>query len=181
MIEELRKGCNTLHKELEGQLYGQKIMQKTLTQTELCHLLHINYLFFTAAEAILHGYDEFAGFRFEKAHLALHDLQQLGFKPTLDVPSIPLETSGKEPVVGLLYVTLGSSLGGALIAKKLERTPHIPHERLKFFQASPAMHYLWKKYLNYLESDVDRGSQEAVVNSAQIGFRHFQDLYEYTK
>ena len=82
--------------------------------------------------------------------------------------------------LGILYVTEGSTLGGTMIADKLEQSlARIPRQALSFFSlggsGSPS---LWEKFLVIFPSDPDSHdfSQE-LLRGATRTFRHFLDVF----
>ena len=108
------------------------------------------------------------------------DLAALG-QPSRKHEPVTFSSPGTLPeTLGILYVTEGSTLGGTMIADKLEQSlARIPRQALSFFSlggsGSPS---LWEKFLVIFPSDPDSHdfSQE-LLRGATRTFRHFLDVF----
>ena len=108
------------------------------------------------------------------------DLAALG-QPSRKHEPVTFSSPGTLPeTLGILYVTEGSTLGGTVIAGRLERSlTRIPRHALSFFslgeRESPS---LWEKFLMIFPSAPASGdfSQE-LLRGATRTFRHFLDAF----
>ncbi len=100
--------------------------------------------------------------------LAQHRLLSLSGR--VEVPTMALDTPAR--VAGYLYTKQGSTLGGHVISKHLERSLGlIPHIDQWFFAAygrdnGPQ----WKRFVAYLDAHEDALPQDEVVEAARQAF-----------
>jgi heme oxygenase len=105
------------------------------------------------------------------------DLVALGFPGRIDkLPMAELSAPGSEPEwLGALYVTEGSTLGGAQIARALAKSG-FPADQSRFFAAhAEANASMWICFLARLDSlAADPRSAEAAEASARAIFAGFE-------
>ena len=86
------------------------------------------------------------------------DLEALGFGGELDgletCAAVPARASEAE-WLGALYVTEGSTLGGALIARTLESAGFSAHERRFFLAYGERRSWMWRIFVARLETHAD--------------------------
>lgn len=181
MIELLRKETASLHEALEEKLYARRIMNKTLTRDELIHLLHINYLYFQGIENLVREVPSLGSFQIQRAHLALQDLQSLGVTDVKPTPAFPWASPSADTMTGILYVTLGSALGGRVISKKLEAMPHFNRADYSFYHTEGDQMVLWKKFMAYLSESSSQLNTDETLTGAKESFHLFSTLYEHTR
>lgn len=124
MLDELRKTTASSHQALEGFLIP--VIKNTFTVAEYSRLLRMFYGYYKPLEEqldqfamneVLPDYDQR-----RKAQLILDDLHQLGQEEAhlplcTNLPSI----QNRDEALGALYVLEGSTLGGPVIKKILQR------------------------------------------------------------
>ena len=81
----------------------------------------------------------------------------------------------------MLYVSLGSSLGSSLIAKKLKLTQHLEECSYTFFSNSPSIMTTWNDFLSYLHNEQEFLDEKSVIEGAITSFKYFDQLYDSTK
>ena len=176
-IESLRKGTSDLHKTLEGMMYSDAIMNKTLSETQLNHLLLVNYLFFKRVESILSNQKTPASFHIDKASRAKKDLIRNGYHPQ-DVDYKLSADYSLESLYGILYVVIGSSLGANLISKKLLGNSRLNNSSFDFYKSAQNDRHIWTEFLKELEHKLME--QDKLVSQSVNCFRSMIDLFNLT-
>ena len=102
--------------------------------------------------------------------LLREDIYQLGSK--VEPPNPIMSPASVAELVGQLYVLEGSRLGGAMIARHVERvlgsqTP------LRFFTAHPLQEEEWAAFWRFAEQHCPPATWPAVQAGAQQAFAHF--------
>ena len=104
--------------------------------------------------------------------LLRHDLRALGVVPeNLPVCPPPL-LHGRGEAMGSLYVMEGSTLGGRVILKGLERLGVPPEARSYFAGHGEATGAMWRAFLERLEREPDAA---AVLRGAKATFQRLGD------
>ena len=170
LLDVLREKCNPIHKALENQMYTTEIMQKTLNKQQLHDLIAINYQFFKTAETILGKCEHFKELNLERAHLAHQDLLE-NECVIPEVTALSVNPNNPDECIGLLYVSLGSSLGGQMIAKKIALNEAINKESYRFFAEAKDVNTQWKHFLKIAAEY--QGDYDVAANAAALGFGYF--------
>jgi len=181
MIQALRKATQPFHHALEKKMYSSKIMSKEISQQELIHLLRINYLFFKHIQEYRAFLPSLENFYPTRHDLAQADLKNMDVFCEDEVDTSLFSEVNKDHLVGMIYVSLGSSLGSALIAKKLNLTKHLEGCSYTFFSNSPSIMTTWNNYLSYLHIEQALLCEERVIEGAIASFKYFDQLYDSTK
>lgn len=179
LLSQLKTKTRTRHEQTEELLYTQQLMAGTLTQDEYIHLLQIHYRFHQALEAAVAKHaDALAGYDYppsRKTPWLVADLQQVGTPIPSSAPALFANWTATQ-LLGALYVSEGSMLGGQVIAKALRRNPGLAHVDPHFFggygaQTGPR----WKAFCAYLTQQAE-GHQDEVIAAADRAFVYFQQL-----
>ena len=124
----LKTGTAAIHEQIEQVSVMRSMMEGTLDKTRYTVLLYTLYHFYHALESRIQQHDFWHHTSFDiarrmKSGWLLHDIHFFGIhyyaKPSI-AASLPDITS-IEALLGVLYVIEGSTLGGTVIAKQLEK------------------------------------------------------------
>jgi heme oxygenase len=180
IINRLREATGNLHKTLEVKLHSEEIMKKILNPQQLAHILATNYAFFKPAEKMLQEEGYPAQEYPLRADYAKADLKKLdAWRDNIDqLQQFQYPDKSESAIMGMLYVMLGSSLGGKLIAEKLERNEIIATGTYTFFETSESAGKYWKNFLQKLEKHENRLDEQKIVESAIRSFTIFHQLCE---
>ncbi len=171
MIESLRSATRAIHKELESLMMSSRIMDGTLTQTELNQLLITNYIFFKEISKVKHP--ELTYFIPNRVDTLKKDLIANNVKVPTAFEEINIDLNIESNLVGVAYVTLGSTLGGSMISKQLARNENLKEASYNFYSESNSHIKLWKEFLSFLENKKDL-DENLVCQSAIESFKYFK-------
>lgn len=180
LLTKLRQNTKHLHDVIEKVMYSSKIMDGSISQKELNHLLLINYIFFLKFEAQLFKIEALKEYHHPRANLAKNDLITLGEKPMDYLDCLELPNLSTEEMYGFLYVALGSSLGGQMIANGLKKNENIDSSNISFFENSKESFKIWKKFKSNIELLESSLNHNLVVEAAQLAFKTFENIYKKT-
>ncbi len=147
MISELRQATKKLHSDLEDKMFSKEIMNGNLKTDQLIDLLKINYMFYQAVEEFL----ELPTYKLSRSRLAFNDLNILNGEIPKNV-DYGFRGNCLSYKYGVLYVSLGATLGSKLIAKKLDKNPLISSGSYTFYSTTDNVFLLWKKFLDELKN-----------------------------
>lgn len=191
MIEQLRQATRTAHTQLDQTIYP--IIQSTKTTQDYAELLHMFYGYFQPVyekidqfidRNILTDYDQR-----RKPTAILKDLEKLNppsaiHHPPSICPTTPAITDAPS-AFGALYVLEGSTMGGAIITKKLKETTGLPDEHFTFFNGyGPNNHTMWARFietlnqlptsnLQHLTTNLQPSVTDSATKTATETFQHF--------
>lgn len=176
---KLREATAPAHTAIESNPTLAGLLSADLSEAAYVSILKKYYGFFSPLEKNLAEN--------ELAHTLVPDLEArfktselhadlLAFGLTdLDIAKLPVcralpsLSSGPE-ILGTMYVTEGSALGGLMISKHLSTFPYYREDRGSFFHADPkGVSTRWKSYLAALEG-VAEADEPAVVGAALKAF-----------
>jgi len=193
IMQKLKAQTRSHHDVVEEFAYSNKIMDGTITLEEYKELVLKNYHFHLcieeAAAALLSVEQQklLAFGKRGKLPLLREDLLALGLTPddltmTGEAPEYKLDTL--EAVMGALYVAEGSTLGGAVIQRKLAANPAVGGEVPMHFYGcyGKEIGEMWKSFMMAMVRLVGKPEQaEAVVGAAQATFDFFLHILKNGK
>lgn len=168
-----------LHTEVEDLLYAEPLMQRTIAKAQLVHLLRIHHRFHVMLERWIAQHEEqIAGLPIrllQRSQMIMEDLRSIGAEAP---DEITIEgTPGFEELLGVLYVSEGSMLGGAVIAKALSGHPELQGIAWKFFGAyGQDLRSHWIALCAML-NERPTGDHERILNGAVIGFDAYKKCF----
>ncbi len=183
MRQALKTACQPYHDDIEGVMYSKNIQENKLSKDQLLHLLKINYYYFLEVESLLKNSDYSSSFSIDKTGILRRDIKAMGKTVGENSPiELGLASLSKEDVLGSLYVSIGSSLGGQMIYKKLkDEHPHLSDASFEFYESAKDTIKLWKKFLNTLEESKHMLNEDKLIDAAQKNFKYFKTLHECTQ
>lgn len=179
--ERIKNETASLHKALEEQSYGNRIMSGMLTEAEYKHILRMNYetnaafentwaeLGFELPDSLMLG-------QRRKTPSILQDMEALGMEtPTL--PALNFPSSSYAEFIGALYVFEGSTLGGAVILKQLKKNSNLEHiSSYHFYDVyGERIGMLWKIFLDHLTQITNEKEVQACIDAANNTFGILKD------
>ena len=184
ILNKLKAATKHQHDYLESISHTKKIADNSLTMEEYRHILLSNYYFHEtfekAVDSILTDSQK-AELNWEarkKTHLLRADLETIGTDPFLlregVFPALPMNTL--EEVLGAMYVTEGSTLGGAVIVRHLRQNPNLASAReFKFYGCyGEQIGAMWGQYAMYVASHATTPQAEEIIVKAGVDtFEHF--------
>ncbi|MDX2001350.1 MAG: biliverdin-producing heme oxygenase [Chitinophagales bacterium] len=176
----LKEGTKLQHDKTEQMLFAGKIMDGSLTLDDYRYMLLCNYLFNAALEKeLVQRPEEFDGFQLErrlKTALLESDLAELGIN---NVPVDELFSGWSFPqLLGACYVAEGSTLGGKVIERALQKNENIAGsvKAFNYFNCyGDETGPLWKAFGDYA-SQKSAGVEQEVVAGANKAFDMFQSI-----
>lgn len=181
LLQRLKDETSQQHTETEAMLFTPELMAGMLTPDQYGDLLRIHYQFHQALEtALAHHADFLAGYDWQerrKTPWLTADLDRLQCPLPPPVPGLFAGWSGYE-LLGALYVSEGSTLGGRYIAKSLRRIPELQDEAVRgqFFTGygeQTGAH--WKAFGAFLLQRADT-DHTRIIDAARRTFAYFQQL-----
>ena len=183
----LKEETAQAHKETEAHSRGGEIMSGTLDLDGYIDILQKNYQLhqhFEDALRNIEGLNELfkggIGERWRTASL-IADLRLLGQEPMAYPDSQELARPGNlRQALGCMYVLEGSTLGGAVILKKLQRIPSISeHQAFGFYGFyGPALGKKWQEFGDILTNfATNREAQDEVVAFASATFESAKRIF----
>lgn len=167
----LREGTRAEHDRLED---GLRLTGPGLTLERYCLILSRFHGFWAGWEphvAAALADDAFLAPR-RRLGLLRDDLRALGVAPDSLPVCPPPPLHGRGEAMGSLYVMEGSTLGGRVILKGLERIGVPPDARSYLAGNGEATGAMWRAFLERLEAEVDAG---AVLRGAKATFKTLGD------
>ncbi len=185
ILDHLKTQTAKLHKETEQDNLARFILDHTITTEQYADLLRQNAYAYGAVDAFLNRNssaipDYLKTFADGSKSRALHeDLNQLGYT----APNAEMEkqsTTSEAQILGMLYVTEGSMLGGLLIRKNLANCKQLPaHLEHHFFGKTPQQ--VMARWQAFKEAVADRNYSQGQLDEAVAGahdtFGLFQKSY----
>ena len=179
--ERLKSATAADHRATEESMYGEAIMKGELTLDRYRHLLKAHYIFHSALEKAISAHaGRFAAMRPQdrrKAGQFHDDLLQLN-EPL--PPEEDLFAGWDFPeLLGAAYVAEGSTLGGAVITRALQKNGIADAAGITpgpFGSYGERTGERWKEFLHFLEEHADAG--EAACNGANRAFRLLRDVFD---
>ncbi|WP_037373799.1 biliverdin-producing heme oxygenase [Salinimicrobium xinjiangense] len=177
MIQRLKEETRDLHEQVEEQNLARLIMDYSIDLNTYKQLLLQNYIAYQATENAIQNYlADYSG----KKHIQLkQDLVHLGVSPERHSKNIIFECHSKAEALGAAYVVEGSTLGGMLLAKNIDKCKHLVSiDRHHFFNGNKDNLKDWKHFKKELEQYTFSNAEEnEAVEKARDTFRFFQEVF----
>ncbi len=116
-----------------------------------------------------------------RAHLLIDDLRAVGFDGHLaDIPRVVLNFDFETPpqVLGCLYVREGATLGGRVLARRLDHLFGAESQGRSFFSGSDKDPELWRSLCAELEMSEHVAAIDTVIIAARETFAVFERWFE---
>jgi len=171
LLQQLRTGTRAAHDALEAQSFNQAIQAGTISTAATAHFLGRLYGFLLPYEARLREHYFGPAWEIERrqrAHLIEQDLGPAVADLAICGALPPLDTEAQ--LLGALYVLEGSTLGGQVIARQLEKA-EVPLQA--YFRGNgEATGPLWKSFCQLLTDAATNDNSPEIVESARLTFQH---------
>lgn len=175
ILASLRKQTMAEHQALESSL---NLMDENLTTADYVRTLRRFHAFVCtweadAAAACPHALQAFFEQR-RRAHHLCEDLRFFGGDPLMEIPELP-SISSAAAFWGTMYVMEGSTLGGQLISRHLERVLDLRDEiGYRYFRGYGAQTgSMWKDFCMTLSHAAEELDSAEVISSARQTFQAF--------
>lgn len=175
LTERLKEETRNLHDETEKKFRSDTIFSGEFTKENYEQLISVNHKFFSSFEsAVHHKISELSSElnldNRKRAHLAAKDLEHLGIIQNLN--SADVQIGNPAEAAGMMYVMEGSSLGGNMIRKQLQRQPDFADYPLHFFGAyAENTGKMWKNFKDFIDSGVFSGQEQHVISGAKKAYQ----------
>ncbi len=123
LTARLKAHTSTAHAQAEALLYSEQLFKGTITLAQYAHLLQVHHQFHVAMDAAIQEHEELAAIaptQRSKSEVLKRDLAALG-EAVLPADDRILFNFSLPQLIGALYVSEGSMLGGAVIARTVSR------------------------------------------------------------
>ena len=185
ILDHLKTQTTALHKETEQDNLARFILDHSITTTQYAALLKQNWYAYARVEQVLNYNasaipDYLKPFADGAKSKALeNDLAQLNYKHQSNHTSEVQEMTPAE-LLGMLYVTEGSMLGGLLIRKNLESCSELDadFEHHFFGKSAPEVMQRWQAFKEAVsEKDFSSEEYDEAIAGANYAFRIFKESY----
>lgn len=183
LSEVLKEKTKANHDRLEAQMYVKEIFAGTLTCSQYCDLMQINYAATVAIEDDIFSAlsdDLQSRLRIEtrrKKSALEEDLKALDIQNFLiDNFPKPLYANIAQALGGM-YVMEGATLGGNVIARQLKKVTGLSHQPFHFYNVyGSEIGSKWKTFKEILDSCVPSENFDQCVNAANETFDFYQKV-----
>jgi len=172
----LKHQTKELHDRVELKFNSSKIFQDDYTPDDYRKLLTFNYIFLKTFEQpvfrlLSEKYGDMLMLR-HRRKLHLFDLEREDvISSGYDIHEIAVNCEAE--ALGILYVMEGSTLGGTMIAKKLEGNPHFSGKTFPYFRCyGERTGSMWKNFRFVLNDVVREEEHDQVLIGAEKAY-HF--------
>lgn len=171
LLQRLREATQTSHEALHVHPLLTTLQDEHITLDDYRWCIGAFHAAYTSIPAV-----EFAALPPDIPAVAWlqEDMRVHGIKPlTMTFPAYPA-IDGLSRYIGYLYVKQGSTLGGQVISKHLQRSLGlVPHQTNHFFAGfGPETGERWKKFIRVMDdSDLDA---DQVLQQAAATFKHIK-------
>ncbi len=187
IMQLLKSATKPHHDKVEELAYSNKIMEGTINIEEYKELLLKQHYFHKNIEPFFEKvFSEKEAIRLEverrkKTHLLKYDLLELGLEEEAlnfeQLPHLKIETA--EEAIGAMYVLEGSTLGGAVIRRKLGKNEKIKgNSSFNYYGCyGEETGEFWKKFI--MQATIMANTeekQEVIVNKAIEAFVYFENI-----
>lgn len=181
IAERLKKKTALYHTKAEENNYSENIREGNITILQYANFLFRNYwLNFRVEQAYLraetHLLPSFDYSPRLKAHLIRKDLENTGNKISTSAPE-PFPELQPAEIIGAVYVTEGSTLGGNIIYKALSSNAVFKHKDvfnyLSYYKDNTST--MWKNFLQALESYYEQQPEKGddIIEGAIKAYDYF--------
>jgi len=186
--QRLREETKDSHNRVEEIGYGKAIMSRTLTLDNYKDLIAKQYVAHKLLEPQIHSNTELSNnhelqlSNREKISLIIKDLEDLGVNINdidTNIENIKLDTT--EAALGALYVIEGSTLGGDIIYKALQRNENLQninsYNYYNCYGENTRVH--WKTFSDFILTYADNKEKEdAIVKAAEDTFNLYERIFQ---
>ncbi len=172
-LEDLRNQTAESHKALEENEVSKALLSNTLTLADYRNYLVHMYGLVKGIE--LYAYPKLGGIfrdlnQRKKAHLIEEDLLNTGFS-IKEIAAIPIKTFSpvdEASAIGSMYVLEGSTLGGRMLYKHINKQLHLS-EGVSFFNGyGNRTGSMWKEFVKkFTDFAVNNNAQEVIHSAIQ--------------
>ena len=187
ILENLKKRTEKLHREVEADNLAKYILDHTITRSQYANLLLANFVAYNAIEtkAQKNKYllpTSLMQFADEAKSTALRtDLKQLGIATNPELLTADFEINSLSQLIGMIYVSEGSMMGGMLIARHLDKCENLDSQLEHHFFNGKTKDILnrWKSFTAavndavFTEEEIDKA-----VETANATFKLFDDAFK---
>ncbi len=182
-LKELRERTANAHQKLEENRFSRSIVNENISEADYITFLSRFYGFVLPLENSIYTnaekYLPDAASR-KRAQLLYNDLLNLGLTEQ-NIKDLPLCSDMPEfdetiSSLGAMYVFEGSTLGGQVISRHLQKAlPYISDKSITFFKGhGKETGPMWKKFLdNFCETAVTENKQEEIISVSENTFLKF--------
>ena len=175
ILERLKNETSAAHDRVEALAASDRIMNGSLTPGEYSDLILRNYILHAAFEPLLdnatsrHAMHDLSYSERRKLALLERDIEELG----LSLPNIVFEPSvvadTPRQVLGCMYVMEGSTLGGAVIRRRLSSLPGFEGLPFHFYGCyGDRTGAMWNSFRSVLTSLVQTPEHEQETVAAAV-------------
>ena len=181
ILERLKSATGDAHDRVEALAASDRIMNGTLTAGEYRRLVLRNYLLHAAYEPLLdtvaarYTLDELRFQERKKLPFLERDLRELNLRiPGVEfIPSLVPDTV--QQVLGCMYVLEGSTLGGAVIRRRLTSIPEFAGIPFHFYGCyGDRTGAMWNSFRSVLTARVQTTAEQQ--ETVQAALQMFDDV-----
>ncbi|WP_289116571.1 biliverdin-producing heme oxygenase [uncultured Idiomarina sp.] len=168
LLNELRTKTQKLHSKLEQESCFADLMKADISYGQYVAALNSLNTFLATFEPAIEAHLTRSDYMYQRRLWCVQsDLEALGYPPVSDIPS---RTMTNHETMGAAYVIEGSTLGGKILHKRLQKQDFIANANaLSYF--SFYKENTWSDYINWLEKQSLRHAEYAAVCSGAINAR----------
>lgn len=187
IMTRLQQDTRKQHDQTEQNRLLSQLMRDDVTHDHYRTVLHKFYGFLNPVEHKISTSKSAAHIELDLSHrqragLIVRDLKALGASET-DIDALPLcdnlpEFETVPELLGWLYVLEGSTLGGQIISRHLQKTLHVTPETggAFFYSHGAEVGKMWKEFMTMMDRYTARnGHADRIVDAAQQAFRRFDE------
>ncbi|GAA4399581.1 biliverdin-producing heme oxygenase [Nibrella viscosa] len=182
IMARLRQETQLCHEQVEKLLYAEQIQNGTLTLEQYIQLLYVNLSFHQPLEEAIGAADPlfFAGYtpdQRSKAPLIRQDLQRLRL-PIPPTQQQYFQGWSNWQLLGAVYVAEGSTLGGRVISKYLQKNALVSHtagQSCFYAGYGDQTGAMWKTFCTYLPQQAGT-EEDQIVQGAINAFQLYERI-----
>tara|TARA_B100000686_G_C16618461_1_gene877822 strand:- start:443 stop:1015 length:573 start_codon:yes stop_codon:yes gene_type:complete len=180
----LKTKTHEAHMRLHVHSFTQPLQSATLTRVEYERILKGFYTYYSALEHHYEGVKSDFGNIFDPVAALEKDFQTLGISPPKNnsfgkavQTDLPADF---DHYIGYLYVKQGSTLGGQIMSKNIERTIGLDRDKkVHFFNPyGKSTGPVWKSFLAYLERIEDSVCMDSAIHGANHAFSAMEQAFD---
>ncbi|MBR9917913.1 biliverdin-producing heme oxygenase [bacterium] len=182
--ERIKSETKEAHDAVESVSYSKEIMSGKLNEAQYKELIRVNYSLNKAFE------QEWDKLNFEvpstlmldhrsKIELLEKDMELLGVDP-MELEHVNFKTSTFPEFMGSLYVFEGSTLGGSVIKKQLEKNVELAHIKdFHFYKGyGDKTGMMWKLFLDELNKIEEKDQVDEAILAATTAFDQIHSAFK---
>lgn len=175
LLKTLRQECDTLHQALHKHSLLAPLSSPSITLDEYKKIISAFFLSYKSSEGRLEikapeSLPNAPVLEWLAADIACHGIN----KVEINVEFPPIDNLSK--LAGYLYTKQGSTLGGQVISKHLQKYLNLEPGKENFFFSGYGTETgnNWKLFLNYFNGDLQLNEEE-VIKTAKAGFENIRN------